>query len=875
MNGDNAIIQKDELEKLRLKAHTCEISNENHAAHARSNEDSLQKRGLKIKLLEEDVSRLKEELRSSRNAAFRADRFEEENRRLAEELKQCQTQASRIEDLEQQNKKLATELSNAAIRTRDAELSSTDFERSSSFDKGQLPSMGRKMNYKELLSEHMRVKEQWSTQRERADKLAETIREKNAQLRQWKLWSDEQQMHDRNKADKPNSQAQELEVERARITGRVLSSDPKDSVTSPKPLELPVPSSTKGPQADPGRGVTEHEQDDIEQADYESPQLPRHGRKFRCVASHEETQSLPVEPYHSSSTQDPESSHSSTRGENAIKGEPNSETPKMPSSDDIPEFISARPVRKRKRNQRESQRAIVSKVKVEDLSSSSPKIARLLHASESLDLDDIGDKAVTPRKRRRTLIPFVDVVQKRANDYSEDELLLDDGMIRRNQAPNFVTSGHAKRTMITPASKRGKSSGSTPLQPLQPLNINYRILPNTMDSNLPAKRQRKPSATIRGVEELLEDGESISPFKTPTTGKKGRIHSTDLLDNLLSSSPPPKGTAYPTPQSAAPEVRSIILPPSKLSSEIRTDDGGQQRPLNGAIDFSNTRKDLNRQRTRAPVPEERTLLDDEANALSKTVGHPRTSGTREMSRPASRGSRRDTTPSAALLLERASKVSREPTISPTKPTTMARMSNPPTTVKKRSRRAGRDLDSDDPEQEPYRLRPVATLGLHHFKVNPNFNQGYDFAFTEVVRGKDRQCLPGCVRDECCGKQLDAVAQAIYRVSNNPTIAEKANEDALLEEYLGDREHEIWNMSKQERKDTLAKARRWRVSNNMGTHKSAAPRRNTPPGFWEADFPNTQEDETLKQKQKVIEREKVAERYAEAMRPGGAWLFKDE
>ncbi|KAB8288509.1 hypothetical protein EYC80_010174 [Monilinia laxa] len=914
VDGENTIIRKDELEKLRLKANVSETDDEKNAAEIRSNEDPLQEKGLRIKILEEDILRLKEELRSNRNAVSRAERLEEENNRLTEELKKHQNVASRVGDLEQRNKKLSMEPSNDTTRARGLEVSSTDDERSGFFDNGQVPAMVRQLNYKELLHEHKRVKEQWSTQKERADKLAELLREKNVKLRQWRVWSDEQQGTSNDKANKSTAQGQgipklrlrrqESEGSKVLIPEPILKNDPSDSV-------LPRPS--RFPRISPAIDLQEDESNEQagldgskhgnEPADHESAQLPRHKHRVQPLSSVEEAQSLTIEHHDSSSTQDPESSQSDGV-KHELREELNLKTPKVPSSDDLPGFISARPVQKRKRNQRESEQTPIPKVKVEDLGSSSPVISRTLHASESLDLDEIGDKVRTPRKRRRVFQPFKEDVENEAENDVVDKMLLEDSMDQRNQASTPVTIEQPRRAMITPMSKRNKSSAVTPLQPL---STNDRILPNTVDRNLPAKRQRKSSALNRGIEEILEDGGLTGLAKTPTAVSKGLVHSTNDLDVLLSS-PPTKITAYPTPQSAAPQVRPAILLPSKLSTEINKNLLDRRNILDNDSPFSNHQEDIDRQAS--PVPVKKAPVGNEENEVTKraitrprpgisngilslernasainegdeTVKKPssrsRFGDMEEIPRPSLIGSREDSIASAKLSPERTTRASRESTRSPRKCTRNETVnSKPPTTIRRRPRRmAGKDHDTDDAAQRPYRLRPVDLLKLDHFKINPNFNQGYDYAYTEVVRGKDRQCLLGCIKEECCGRQFGALAQALCPVRDNPTVSEKAEEDTLLEEYLGDNKYKIWSMGKQERKETLAQARKWKISNTMGKHRSVVPRRNTPPGFWDADFPNTQEDEALRKKQKEVEREKVAERYAEAMRPGGAWLFKDE
>ena len=59
-----------------------------------------------------------------------------------------------------------------------------------------------------------------------------------------------------------------------------------------------------------------------------------------------------------------------------------------------------------------------------------------------------------------------------------------------------------------------------------------------------------------------------------------------------------------------------------------------------------------------------------------------------------------------------------------------------------------------PENEPLRCRPIHSLSREDFKLNPSRNQGYNHAFVEVVRNRDqRKCMPGCTRPDCCGNAL--------------------------------------------------------------------------------------------------------------------------
>lgn len=187
-----------------------------------------------------------------------------------------------------------------------------------------------------------------------------------------------------------------------------------------------------------------------------------------------------------------------------------------------------------------------------------------------------------------------------------------------------------------------------------------------------------------------------------------------------------------------------------------------------------------------------------------------------------------------------------------------------------------------PKDEPFRVRPLHRLDLSHFRLNPARNQGLDHAFDEVVRRKAlRKCLPGCTRPDCCGEGFRRMAElkAIVSAAGDEffTLEDIDEEDArALEEYLGpDRKNILGNLTADQRKDMLLDARTRDLANRFGKHRYVHPRAKSPPGFWETDMPTTQEENERKKEAKKVEREKVAERYREAMHPGGIWQFADE
>ena len=180
-----------------------------------------------------------------------------------------------------------------------------------------------------------------------------------------------------------------------------------------------------------------------------------------------------------------------------------------------------------------------------------------------------------------------------------------------------------------------------------------------------------------------------------------------------------------------------------------------------------------------------------------------------------------------------------------------------------------------PEDEPYRSRPLHRQTLEHFKINPARNQGLDFAYHAVVRRKDdRKCLAGCTRPGCCGDRFRAMARVGGLPAKCP--AEQAVEDQrILEEYVGDDQNLLNGLNAQERANLLVEARARAIANQYGRHRHSHQRARTPPGFWRTNMPSTQELESDREAARRLDREKVEERYREAMRPGGLWTWADE
>lgn len=180
--------------------------------------------------------------------------------------------------------------------------------------------------------------------------------------------------------------------------------------------------------------------------------------------------------------------------------------------------------------------------------------------------------------------------------------------------------------------------------------------------------------------------------------------------------------------------------------------------------------------------------------------------------------------------------------------------------------------SADPEDaEPLRSRPVNRLNLAHFKVNSKYTGGYDYAYEEVVRGREkRKCLPGCSNLDCaCGGKFRALAETL---PPDPNISE----NDLLLEFLGPQSEEmIRTLTPLARTNLVHEARARRLANQYGKHRVAFERPSTPPGFWQTDMPSSQSDREIREQARLRERNEVEKRHQEAMRGNGRWLFADE
>lgn len=187
-----------------------------------------------------------------------------------------------------------------------------------------------------------------------------------------------------------------------------------------------------------------------------------------------------------------------------------------------------------------------------------------------------------------------------------------------------------------------------------------------------------------------------------------------------------------------------------------------------------------------------------------------------------------------------------------------------------------------PEDEPIRARPVHRLRLEDFKLNPKHSE---YAFNEILRKHDEKksrvgCTdPFCQRCKDLRKFVEASNLGMPKTpgmfdSSPPDGSDKAAEEKLMLEYLGGDASRLGQMQEEEKAELLLKAKTKQFADQFGKHRQTFTRAPETAGYWNMDFPSTQENERDREENKVIERMKIEERWQEALR-GGMWIFADE
>ncbi|QPH05435.1 hypothetical protein C2857_003218 [Epichloe festucae Fl1] len=448
-----------------------------------------------------------------------------------------------------------------------------------------------------------------------------------------------------------------------------------------------------------------------------------------------------------------------------LHGEDCNTVVKQEPSSDVPEIVTEREVRKRKRADEEVGVVLNPLVKSELDDSSSPIMSiptAKPHTQESLDLGDIAQKVQTPRKRQLL-------------DRSEP------------QTENLIRIKLGALTPVGAEAPLYSHSARLPRQnsALMPLDGNIRLIRSTIDKSGTKDRRRQLAIGAPTSEDCaLDAAKSMKTLRdNRAKSAKGRLDM--LLDGAIEEADVIT-TATPT--------RNKLLTPARGP--------GLRVPGRRQLPFGKSENQGNKS-----MPDSRVSATNHNGEHSSRAALPKL-GQRQ-----------------ALSILR--------------------------------NKAPSDLRLDD------------------FKINPSANEGHDFAFSEVVRDKaDRLCLPGCVDMHCCGKHFRALA-----ISQRPdpplSSSQRQEEQKLLEDYLGDSSYRLATLNKEERLALWVEAKTQELANKYGKHRHRFSRMQSPPGFWDADFPNTQQLEADRQEAAKRTKQAITERHREALRPGGRWKFMDE
>ncbi len=373
---------------------------------------------------------------------------------------------------------------------------------------------------------------------------------------------------------------------------------------------------------------------------------------------------------------------------------------------------------------------------------------------------------------------------------------------------------------------------------LQPRDVNASVLPRTSDPFANRKRPCPPSRRDRGaayVPALAEDGEPFSSNGDALkTGKKSKGDHNDSDDHANKKSKAPSTHHRLGALLTKPSPEKSLLIPEEPAAGVSSDQAW----------------------SKTPVP--------------RSVNHDRSKG------PATPRS----LPAKRSELNRGPENQSAPAIF--EPATMDRYSKSAQAITKRTKKfpAFRkpslvDYSEIRPEHEPLRARPVHRLNLQDFKLNPAHS---DYAYHETVRRHDeKKSLSGCTDRHClrCKGLRKFVTDSVYKTAQKPGESEDQADWRLMREFLGDNHRQLRHMSTKEKSDLLIEAQVKEFADRYGCHRQAFSRAREAPGFWEIDFPTTQEEAEDRAAADVMEREKVQERYWEACRSNGKWMFADE
>ncbi|KAF3919865.1 hypothetical protein ABW21_db0200979 [Orbilia brochopaga] len=155
------------------------------------------------------------------------------------------------------------------------------------------------------------------------------------------------------------------------------------------------------------------------------------------------------------------------------------------------------------------------------------------------------------------------------------------------------------------------------------------------------------------------------------------------------------------------------------------------------------------------------------------------------------------------------------------------------------------------------------FALTNYRINPEKNDGVDFAYTEVVRDKSKKaCLPTCVK-ACCKDLISGKFEEMWqppeaykapKFSAQDSSQPDAEEEELMQEH---EDYRLWKNNAKKSEQAL----------KYGKHKAQHQKAPELKGFWISEFPNTQQLEEQRAESERRYREKAFKVHDDAKRGG--------
>ncbi len=557
----------------------------------------------------------------------------------------------------------------------------------------------------------------------------------------------------------------------------------------------------------------------------------------------------------------------------------------------------------------------------DEITSSSPlpidPLCRLGEPNDSIDLDDVGDQLTTPRKRQRmelqqlrsSIMALPVAVEKeetlfdtaegserietRLVDVEDEgdcqashenvsfarESAMDDQIIRdhkNDQGPirkaekKALLRAHNDRVVGRRESAEQSPSGSTPS------GANHKTLTeNFCTPGSPSLRGLPPPATDGRTRPLTPQGIRENEQREAEIADTITLRPTDTNTHILPRTSDGLAT-YRQPCLPSRRDRGAAAVPALAEDGEDSGIGSKKsRPDQG--NSKESKASDAHHRLGALLSEHSTAKAVPPLSLPKERGTPRAAAFSKT--PLSRTEQQHRTPATPATLPSKKKI----------PMGTMTSTNPPMTEGSKSSSALNKIPSAkpmfrkpptsenppdmQPEQEPLRSRPLHRLRLEDFKLNPAHS---NFAYHDSIRKHDeKKALSGCTKPHCprckdLRKFVESSGYANLSLQNRDEIDER-----LIVDFLGGDMQRTKNLSEKERKEILADAKLKQFADKFGKHRTLFGRAKSPVGFWDVGFPSTQEEEANREAARGRGREMVEERYWEAIRKGGMWVFADD